>query len=96
MKKLFINTNEDDDIKEITEKAVDIAKAFYPDEEIVPFIPAEQNIQESKNSLFYCGIILSELSSSDLVYFSKGWRTDSIGQLEHHGAFEYGVEIIND
>ena len=101
--KLFISQGmrgkTDEDILAERNKAIEIVRKMFPEDEIEPpdsFFQNEEEPADVKASgLWWLGKSFELLAKADVAYFAEGWEAYRGCRLEHLACLRYGVECIN-
>lgn len=100
--KLFISQGmrgkTDEDILAERNKAIEIVRKRFPDDEVEVLESFFQNEEEpadvKASGLWWLGKSLELLAKADLAYFAKGWENYRGCRLERMACFRYGVDFI--
>lgn len=101
--KLFISQGmrgkTDEDILAERNKAIEIAREMFPDNEVEvldSFFQDEEEPDDVKaNGLWWLGKSFELLAKADVAYFAEGWEAYRGCCIELSACLLYGVEIIN-
>ena len=99
MKKLFISQpmsdKTDDEIFITREKAIESAKQILGDQiEVIDSFIHDDAPQGVIVGLWYLAKSLELLSTADVAYFAKGWKSARGCRIEKTCAHEYGINTI--
>ena len=99
MKKLFISQpmkgKTDEEILAVREQAIAEAKKLVG-EDVEVIDSFFQDAPVEARPLWFLGKSLELLSTADIAYFAKVWKSARGCRIENTCAIEYGIDIIED
>lgn len=100
--KLFISQGmrgkTDEDILTERNKAIEIVREMFPDNEVEvldSFFQSEEEPADVKaRGLWLLGKSFQFLAKADAAYFADGWERYRGCRMEHNACLKYGVKVI--